>query len=160
MAQFVMMAMFIQGFWFSAKLARENRIGASDVMAAFWACLIATSNLQMPMCIPQFIILVKGKFAIANLLGVVADFKPSPPVSLSSPKFSRKILPLRKIKPARCSGELALNNEQRLVCLPFPTYLVHSQECVLIPPSQRNDVHSWFVWFWQIYHCTTLTEDV
>ena len=74
-------------------------------MAVFWVCLIATSNLQM--CIPQFIILAKGKFAMADLLGVVADSKPSPLVS--SPKFSRKILPLRKIKPSKCSGELALN---------------------------------------------------
>jgi ATP-binding cassette, subfamily B (MDR/TAP), member 1 len=99
MAQFVMMAMFVQGFWFGAKLVRENKIRAGDVMAVFWACLIATSNLQM--CIPQFITLAKGKFAIADLLGVVAESKPSPPVSVSSSKFSRKIFPLRKIKPAK-----------------------------------------------------------
>ena len=108
MAQFVMMAMFVQGFWFGAKLVRENKIGAGDVMAVFWACLIATSNLQM--CIPQFIILAKGKFAMASLLGVVADSTPSPLVPASLPKFSRKIHPLRKIKPSKCSGELALNN--------------------------------------------------
>ena len=80
-------------------------MAAGDVMAVFWA---SSSNLQM--CIPQFIILAKGKFAMAALLGVVAESKPSPPVSVSSPKFSRKILPLRKIKPSRCSAELALNN--------------------------------------------------
>ena len=108
-AQFVMMAMFVQGFWFGAKLVRENKVGAGDVMAVFWACLIAASNLQM--CIPQFIILTKGKFAIAALLEVTADSKPSSPASpICPPKFSRKILPLRKITPSRCSGELALNN--------------------------------------------------
>ena len=106
-AQFVMMAMFVQGFWFGAKLVRENKIGAGDVMAVFWACLIATSNLQM--CIPQFIVLAKGKFAIAALLGVVADSNPSPP-PVSQLKFARKIHPLRKIKPSKCCGELALNN--------------------------------------------------
>jgi ATP-binding cassette subfamily B (MDR/TAP) protein 1 len=108
MAQFVMMAMFVQGFWFGAKLVRENKVAAGDVMAVFWACLIAASNLQM--CIPQFIVLAKGKFAIAALLGVVADSKPSPPSSPISAKFSRKIHPLRKIRPSKCSGELALNN--------------------------------------------------
>ena len=108
-AQFVMMAMFVQGFWFGAKLVRENKVGAGDVMAVFWACLIAASNLQM--CIPQFIILAKGKFAIAALLEVTVDSKSTSPVSpISPPKFSRKILPLRKIIPSRCSGELALNN--------------------------------------------------
>ena len=107
LAQFTMMAMFVQGFWFGAKLVRENKISAGDVMAVFWACLIAASNLQM--CIPQFIILTKGKFAMAALLDVV-DSKPTLPVSASSPKFSRKIYPLRKIVPTKCSGELALNN--------------------------------------------------
>ena len=87
MAQFVMMAMFVQGFWFGAKLVRENTVSAGDVMAVFWVCLIATSNLQM--CIPQFIILAKGKFAMADLLGVVADSKPSPLVPSS--QFSRKV---------------------------------------------------------------------
>ena len=107
LAQFIMMGMFVQGFWYGAKLVRENRIDPGDVMAVFWACLIATSNLQM--CIPQLIVLTKGKFAIAALLGVV-DSNPSPPATVSSPKFSRKILPLRKIVPTKCSGELALNN--------------------------------------------------
>jgi ATP-binding cassette, subfamily B (MDR/TAP), member 1 len=106
-AQFVMMAMFVRGFWFGAKLVRENKVGAGDIMAVFWACLIATSILQM--CIPQFIVLAKGKFAIASLLGVIADSEPSPPSPIH-PRFSRKIHPLRKIKPTRCSGELALNN--------------------------------------------------
>jgi ATP-binding cassette subfamily B (MDR/TAP) protein 1 len=50
-AQFVSMAMFVQGFWFGSKLVRDGKIGAGDVMAVFWACLIATSNLQM--CIPN-----------------------------------------------------------------------------------------------------------
>ena len=50
-SQFVSMAMFVQGFWFGAKLVRAGTITPGDVMAVFWACLIATSNLQM--CIPQ-----------------------------------------------------------------------------------------------------------
>jgi hypothetical protein len=68
-AQFVLMAMFVQAFWFGSKLVRENKIEPGDVMAVFWACLIATSNLQM--CIPQFIVFSKGKFAIADLLGIL-----------------------------------------------------------------------------------------
>ena len=73
-----MMAMFVQGFWFGAKLVREGKIGAGDVMAVFWACLIAASNLQMS--IPQFIVFTKGKFAIASLLGLFTE--PSTPSPL------------------------------------------------------------------------------
>jgi ATP-binding cassette subfamily B (MDR/TAP) protein 1 len=34
-AQFVMMAMSVQGFWFGLKLVRDGKIGAGDVMALF-----------------------------------------------------------------------------------------------------------------------------
>ena len=103
-AQFVTMAMFIQGFWFGAKLVREGKIGAGDIMAVFWACLIATSNLQM--CIPQFITLTKGKFAVVALLTLVEDHSatlpgtfPQLPHGLLSPSiFSHKCsIPLTTI---------------------------------------------------------------
>jgi ATP-binding cassette, subfamily B (MDR/TAP), member 1 len=92
-AQFVTMAMFAQGFWFGSKLVREGKISAGDVMAVFWACLIVASNLQM--CIPQLIVLAKGKSAMASLLSVA-------PPSLS--------VPLRKITPRSCVGELAIQD--------------------------------------------------
>ena len=57
------------------KLVREGKISAEDVMTSFWACLIATSNVQM--CIPQFIILAKGKFSMVSLISLAT----SPPQS-------------------------------------------------------------------------------
>ena len=45
---------------FRLKLVREGEISAEDVMTVFWACLIATSNVQM--FIPQSIILANGQF--------------------------------------------------------------------------------------------------
>jgi len=125
-AQFVTMAMFVQGFWFGAKLVREGKIGAGDVMGVFWACLIATSNLQM--CIPQFITLAKGKFAAVALLTLVEDsnsaprntflpFSPSRPDSLfkntSKPTHICKIVP----PTHRCTGELSLSS----VSFTYPT---------------------------------------
>ena len=121
LAQFVMMGMFVQGFWFGAKLVKEGKVSAGDVMSVFWACLIATSNLQM--CIPQFITLAKGKFAMVSLLTLVDTFSPdapatpASPASLTSPsvrsgysKKHRRPTQLRKIVPARCSGELAIHD--------------------------------------------------
>ncbi|PCH37435.1 nucleoside triphosphate hydrolase protein [Wolfiporia cocos MD-104 SS10] len=107
-AQFTMMAMFVQGFWFGSKLVRDGTISPGDVMAVFWACLIATSNLQM--CIPQLIVLSKGKFSIAALLGL-AESVASEPSSTHAPiKGSRRSALLRKIVPAKCRGEFELDS--------------------------------------------------
>ncbi|KAJ7285724.1 P-loop containing nucleoside triphosphate hydrolase protein [Mycena rebaudengoi] len=119
LAQFVMMGMFVQGFWFGSKLVKDGKIGPGDVMAVFWACLIATSNLQM--CIPQFIVVAKGKFAMVSLLTLVDgdddDFRDvplTPTAALTSPStrsFPKRMnRNLRRIRPARCAGEFALHN--------------------------------------------------
>ncbi|TFY59934.1 hypothetical protein EVG20_g7612, partial [Dentipellis fragilis] len=125
LAQFVMMAMFVQGFWFGAKLVRSGHVAAGDVMAVFWACLIATTNLQM--CIPQFITLAKGKFAMSSLIGLIEQPTPEPapvPSPVSSvtlgrrPSIASHVLvgkrgaanDLRMITPSRCFGELALSD--------------------------------------------------
>lgn len=116
LAQFVMMGMFVQGFWFGSKLVKEGKVSAGDVMAVFWACLIATSNLQM--CIPQFITLAKGKFAMVSLLTLVDQDTPPTPFTPVSPSaqsmYSRKSRArstiLRKIVPTKCTGELALHD--------------------------------------------------
>src|SRR6202042_2481292 len=88
----------------------EHSVAAGDVMAVFWACLIATSNLQM--CIPQFIVLAKGKFAMSALLGVIGDSKHLPTTqSSSSPAVStHRTHHLHKITHSKCCGELALHN--------------------------------------------------
>lgn len=129
MSQFTMMGMFVQGFWFGSKLVRDGSISAGDVMAVFWACLIATSNLQM--CIPQVVTVTKGKFAMAELLSLCEDRVPeaaaaAPPrastADLVSPtKPSKKVIKkshrlgngwsvIRKIAPPKCSGEFALHS--------------------------------------------------
>ena len=126
-SQFTAMGMFVQGFWFGAMLVRKGHVSAGDVMAVFWACLIATSNLQL--CIPQLIILAKGKFAMAGLMALVEPPEEpalSPPPSrgtsmtmstisvahLTPVKTKKRShvpqLVLRKIRPMRCFGEFSL----------------------------------------------------
>ncbi|KAH9934166.1 P-loop containing nucleoside triphosphate hydrolase protein [Fomitopsis serialis] len=105
LGQFVMMAMFVQGFWFGSKLVRDGTITPGTVMSVFWACLIATSNLQM--CIPQLIVLSKGKFSMAALLALVESAPVSPTVAPS--KAARRPNHIRKIVPAKCRGEFELD---------------------------------------------------
>ncbi|KAG0699418.1 hypothetical protein DFH29DRAFT_936907 [Suillus ampliporus] len=63
------MSMFVQGFWFGAHLVREGNNTPDQVMSVFWACLIATSDLQM--AVPLLITFVKGKVAAAELAGII-----------------------------------------------------------------------------------------
>ena len=124
-AQFVVMGMFVQGTWFASLLIREGKITFGDYTATFWACLIATSNLSM--CIPQFIVIVKGKFTMAALMETMTHDSPSSPSPLplyppssaairSPPFLGRKWTSrqshraLRKITPIQCYGEFALHD--------------------------------------------------
>jgi len=107
--------MFVQGFWFGAKLVREGSVEPGNVMGVFWACLIATTNFQM--CIPHLITLAKGKFAMGSLIALVEAPSPSPshgPMT-RRPSVARSLLhmhksgSMRRIVPAKCAGELELH---------------------------------------------------
>ncbi|KAJ7485153.1 P-loop containing nucleoside triphosphate hydrolase protein [Mycena galericulata] len=112
LAQFVMMGMFVQGFWFGASVVKAGSIGAGDAMAVFWACLMAATNLQL--CIPQFILLAKGKFALTSLLTLVDthyDAEMPPPVPCRADILLRDIsfaYPSRPALPILRAVTLAL----------------------------------------------------
>ena len=113
LSHFAMMAMFVQGFWFGAKLVRSGTISAGDVMAVFWACLIATSNLQM--CIPQLIVIAKGKFAMVSLV-TLCQSSAEPTVGRSAStlyaplKTGKHASSLRRIVPASCKGGIEFSD--------------------------------------------------
>lgn len=79
MTQFVMSAMFVQGFWFGAFLVRTGRATPAAVNTCFWACLVATNYLQM--CVPMLVQLEKGKMAMASLLELARE-GPKEPVAV------------------------------------------------------------------------------
>ncbi|KDR66454.1 hypothetical protein GALMADRAFT_1152567 [Galerina marginata CBS 339.88] len=140
MAQFVMMAMFVQGFWFGAKLVREGKVQPGDVMAVFWACLIATSNLQM--CVPMMITLAKGKAAMVGLMDLVGDASSPSPSAASSPGAtteppSTPSRTLRKITPQKCHGELALHSVS-FAYPSRPTHLVLSNASLFLPAHEMT----------------------
>ena len=100
LSQFVTMAMFVQGFWFGAHLVREGKNTPGQVMSVFWACLIATSNLQM--AVPPLIVFVKGKVAAAELAGVISGTQQT--------YSKRRPQELRKLQPKSFNGELSLTD--------------------------------------------------
>ncbi|KAF9777526.1 P-loop containing nucleoside triphosphate hydrolase protein [Thelephora terrestris] len=106
--QFFLMSMFVQAFWYGSKLVREGHNTPGQVMTVFWACLIATSNIHL--ATPQFLLLAKGKTAMASLLNMIEA-----PASEGSSRnsthlipLSRKVCSLRKIHPSECRGELEM----------------------------------------------------
>ncbi|KAG1778875.1 P-loop containing nucleoside triphosphate hydrolase protein [Suillus placidus] len=106
LSQFVTMAMFVQGFWFGAHLVREGKNTPGQVMSVFWACLIATSNLQM--AVPLLITFMKGKVAAAELAGMISE--------VHQPFSKRRLQELRKIQPKLFYGELSMTG----VCFAYP----------------------------------------
>ena len=112
--QFIALGMFVQGFWFGAKLVRDGTVEAGHVMGVFWACLIATTNFQM--CVPHLITLAKGKFAISALIALVEAPTPAPTNDLTrrpsvarSLNNKRKRGSIRRIVPKKCGGEINLH---------------------------------------------------
>ncbi|KAG1805465.1 P-loop containing nucleoside triphosphate hydrolase protein [Suillus subaureus] len=98
--------MFVQGFWFGAHLVREGKNTPGQVMSVFWACLIATSNLQM--AVPLLITFMKGKVAAAELAGMISEAR--------QPSSKHRLQELQKIQPKSFYGELSMTD----VCFAYP----------------------------------------
>ena len=136
-SQFVMMAMFVQAFWFGSKLVRDGTISPGTVMSVFWACLIATSNLQM--CIPQLIVLTKGKFAMASLLTLAQSQSASGPygVPLTPNKSRRTSSTFRKIRPSKCHGHFEFTDVS-FAYPSRPTMPVLQDISIFLPPQETS----------------------
>ena len=63
--RFVVLAMFVQGFWYGGSLVSSGRLEPGNVIMVFWSALMAVSALQN--ISPQMIILEKGKVGAAEL---------------------------------------------------------------------------------------------
>ena len=141
--QFIALGMFVQAFWFGAKLVRDGKVEVGNVMGVFWACLIATTNFQM--CIPHLITLAKGKFAISALIALVEAPTPSPGFGHGGmrPKVSLSLLnknkvgSIRKIVPGKCSGEIDLH-EVTFAYPSRPSFPVLKNVTIYLPPFETT----------------------
>lgn len=137
-SQFVMMAMFVQAFWFGSKLVRGGSISPGTVMSVFWACLIATSNLQM--CVPQLIVLTKGKFAMVALVTLARSQSgagPSGGVPLTPTKTRKTSSTFRKIRPPQARGHFELTDVS-FAYPSRPTMPVLQDISIFLPPQETS----------------------
>ena len=71
--RFIVLSMFVQGFWYGAHLVNTGRKSPGDILTAFWACLMATQTVEQ--ILPQLLVLEKGKSAAATLLTTLDRMK-------------------------------------------------------------------------------------
>ncbi|GMK57918.1 hypothetical protein CspeluHIS016_0407520 [Cutaneotrichosporon spelunceum] len=68
---FLVMFMFIVGFWYGAILVNQGKSTVAEVMTVFFSCLLGASSLQG--ISPQLMIINKGKASLASLLTVIQE---------------------------------------------------------------------------------------
>jgi ATP-binding cassette subfamily B (MDR/TAP) protein 1 len=151
LSQFVVMSTFVTGFWFGSFLVRTGHSTPGGVMGVFWACLIATNNLQL--VLPHFVTLSRGMAAMVSLRTLIeAPIPPRPelppPDTLNYddvPRSSKMValpnLPqssFRKIVPDQpAKGEFMLQN----VTFAYPTRPLQSvlrDVSIFIPPNETT----------------------
>ena len=96
--RFVLLGMFVQGFWYGNHLVQTGQKSPGEVLTAFWACLMATQTVEQ--LLPQFIVLEKGRAAAAALKAIVVDVA-------SGRQITRM---LGRTRPISCDGDVNFNN--------------------------------------------------
>ncbi|WVN89031.1 uncharacterized protein L203_104247 [Cryptococcus depauperatus CBS 7841] len=112
---FFLLGTFVLGFWYGAKIVREDRTSSGAVMTCFWAALFSATYLQQ--IIPHLTALTKGKASMASLLTIIQDESAQPFGGTLPPKtFSNgstvqkrrnnsQFLIVEVNGPKRCHGE-------------------------------------------------------
>ena len=147
-SDFFLLATFVLGFWYGARMVRDGKITPGDVMTVFWACLLAASFLQM--VVPQLIIVTKAKNSMASLRTVIREdptansklYSASSSTTASTPHSSwrrdkSRPLSLKGISPPKCRGEFNLRN----ISFAYPSRpenLVLRDVTVFIPPGETT----------------------
>jgi len=129
LSQFVTMGMFVQAFWFGATLIRSQKATVGDVGAVLWACLLATTHLNL--CIPDFMTLTTGQLSMVSLLSIAPAYADSsrngPIISTDQPQ----------IVPLRCEGELSLQ-EVSFFYPSNPAHPVLNSVSLFLPAHERT----------------------
>lgn len=109
-ARFMILSMFVQGFWYGSHLVNSESQNAGNVLTAFWASLMAIQTLEQ--ILPQFLVLEDGRAAGASMRNL-----------LEFSNFERRIMEdCRKLVPKNCQGEIRVDN----VITPMPVLAKNS----------------------------------
>lgn len=88
-SQFLNLSIFVQGFWFGTMQVTAGKLTAAEVLAVFWACLIATTTLpHLSKCISVH---MRARVSMDDLVKLVNRTSTSPDLNTtgnSSPQSS------------------------------------------------------------------------
>ena len=103
--KFVMVIIFVQGFWFGLYLV-DKGVDPGHVLTTFYACLNAMQSLEM--VLPQWLVLTKGMSAGQTLQLISAQMQ-------NRRKVTNMVGSLR---PRTCVGDIEVNCVSRLSLAP------------------------------------------
>ncbi|KAL3421354.1 ABC a-pheromone efflux pump [Phlyctema vagabunda] len=95
--KFVMVGIFVQGFWYGLYLVRQG-MNSGDVLTAFYATLNAMIAIET--VLPQWLVLVKGMSAGETLKSILIQMR-----------RGRKVVRGNgSLESAKCQGDIEMNN--------------------------------------------------
>ena len=98
LVRFIILAMFVQGFWYGSYLASTGRKSPGDILTAFWAALMATQTVEQ--ILPQMLVLEQGRAAGSALREMSM-----------SPDQERRFSKIKgHLAPKSCEGDIELRN--------------------------------------------------
>lgn len=149
--KFMMVAIFVQGFWYGISLANKG-LDPGNVVTTFYACLSAMQAVEI--VLPQWLVLTKGMSAGETLKSIRVQLKPGRKGTIMD----------GSVKPTSCPGDIEVNrvgpstnivistNENLgIICIPFePTAECIKQHEFLLP-IRRNNICCWKERIWKEY---------
>ncbi|KAF2264340.1 P-loop containing nucleoside triphosphate hydrolase protein [Lojkania enalia] len=103
--QFIISAIFVQGFWYGSYLVTSGKTDAGHVVITFWGALMAVQGLTG--FVPQLIVLQKGKVAGARLRGIM----------MQTSRLDKSLESQGGEKPDNCPGDVEFQH----VSFTYPT---------------------------------------
>lgn len=97
-SRFLVLAMFVQGFFYGSHLVQKGQIPSGNVMTVFWCCISVAEHFHA--LSPQLILIGKGQAAVESLKNVID------PGMDALAKFKRTI----GLYPNKAEGGIVLKN--------------------------------------------------
>lgn len=106
--RFIMLCMFVQGFWFGSSQVRKGKLTSGDVLTCFTSCLMLGETLKSTL--PQIVTIQKAKVAISKIQQFVQVRKSKTIVSKFKKEIALDDTKNISLYPEACRGDIKFKN--------------------------------------------------
>jgi ATP-binding cassette subfamily B (MDR/TAP) protein 1 len=106
--RFIILCMFVQGFWFGSSQVRKNKVDAGDVLTCFTSCLMVGETLRS--ALPQIVTIQKANVAIKKIQGFVQLRETKIVRNKFKEEFNMEDSKNISLYPATCTGDIKFKN--------------------------------------------------